>query len=584
MSTATTHKWLTNCYNILERHVSNRQQQHHHHHQQSLYFIHSHRRPMCKGCYLSMNGCTEGENSERTRESVRTIETRRLDKVSSAAMAMYSLKMAISELKEDSPFCTSSGIMRVEVPIEEQVEAIDWLHSQSHLLLPRCYFSGREQKSCSGKLISVAGVGSAVFFSQPQAFSYWDWISIRRFLSEKCPLIRAYGAIRFNAKPKVSSEWLDFGSFYFMIPQVEFNELEGGSMLTTTIAWDNALSWSWENAIAELQETLCNISSSIVKFPKQAPPTLILSSHNIPSKVDWDLGVNRALQMIERNDSSLTKVVLARSTRVVPTTNIDPLTWLACLKGEGENAYQFVIQPPNAPAFIGNTPEQLFHRKRLHITSEALAGTRARGSSLALDHQIELDLLTSPKDDNEFTIVRESIIRKLEAVCEKVIIKPKKVIRKLPRIQHLFARLTGRLRSEEDEFELLSSLHPSPAVCGFPTEEAQLLIAETGTSISILFALVNCSYFQTRCAEVFDRGMYAGPVGWFGGGESEFAVGIRSALVEKELGALIYAGTGIVEGSNPYLEWDELELKTSQFTKLLKLDLPLRQKVDLSFK
>lgn len=79
----------------------------------------------------------------------------------------------------------------------------------------------------------------------------------------------------------------------------------------------------------------------------------------------------------------------------------------------------------------------------------------------------------------------------------------------------------------------MSSLHPSPAVCGFPTEEAQLLIAETGTSISILFALVNCSYFQTWCAEVFDRGMYAGPVGWFGGGESEFAVGIRSALVEK---------------------------------------------------
>ncbi|KAI5391739.1 isochorismate synthase, chloroplastic isoform X1 [Lathyrus oleraceus] len=565
MATATTHKWLSNfisnsnCCNILERHVSNRQQhRQRQHHQQSLYFIYSHRRPMCKGCYLSMNGCV-GENGERTRESVRTIETRRLDSVSSAAMAMYSLKMAISELKEDSPFCTSSGIMRVEVPIEERVEAIDWLHSQSHLLLPRCYFSGREQKSCGGNLISVAGVGSAVFFSQPHAFSYWDWISIRRFLSERCPLIRAYGAIRFNAKAKVSSEWLDFGSFYFMIPQVEFNELEGGSMLTTTIAWDNALSWSWENAITDLQETLCKISSSIVKFPKQAPPTLILSSHNIPSKVDWDLGVNRALQMIERNDSSLTKVVLARSTRVVPTTNIDPLTWLACLKGEGENAYQFFFQPPNAPAFIGNTPEQLFHRKRFHITSEALAGTRARGSSLTLDHQIELDLLTSPKDDIEFTIVRESIRRKLEAVCEKVIIKPKKVIRKLPRIQHLFARLTGRLRSEEDEFEILSSLHPSPAVCGFPTEEAQLLIAET---------------------EVFDRGMYAGPVGWFGGGESEFAVGIRSALVEKELGALIYAGTGIVEGSNPYLEWDELELKTSQFTKLLKLDLPLRQKVD----
>ncbi|MCI40511.1 isochorismate synthase, partial [Trifolium medium] len=67
-----------------------------------------------------------------------------------------------------------------EVPIEEQVEAIDWLHSQSHLLLPRCYFSGRKQKPVPGNLVSIAGVGSAVFFSQPQPFSHLDWMSIQR--------------------------------------------------------------------------------------------------------------------------------------------------------------------------------------------------------------------------------------------------------------------------------------------------------------------------------------------------------------------------------------------------------------------
>ncbi|KAE9610991.1 hypothetical protein Lal_00033585 [Lupinus albus] len=549
---AIAHKWLTHLTNTKHNNIfvpppSRKQQQ-----QQPMCFI-QHHRLVRHGCYLSMNGCIEGQHQERNK--VGTIETRTLEPVTSLAMAMYSLNMKISQLKTDPPFYTSSGIVRLQVPIEEKVEAIDWLHSQNNVLLPRCFFSGREQEE--DNLVSVAGVGSAVFFCHSHPFSYWDWRSIRRFLSERCPLIRAYGAIRFNAKAKVSSEWQAFGSFYFMIPQVEFNELEGGSMLITTIAWDNALSSTWENAINALEATLCKVSSSIVKSPKQAPPTLILSSHNIPSKVDWHLSVNRALQMIKQNDSSLTKVVLARSTRVVPTADIDPLKWLACLKDEGANAYQFFLQPPNAPAFIGNTPEQLFHRKCLHITSEALAGTRARGSSPALDCQIELDLLTSPKDDIEFTIVRETIRRKLEAVCEKVVIKPKKMIRKLPRIQHLFAQLAGRLGREEDEFEILLSLHPSPAVCGYPTEEAQLLIAET---------------------EVFDRGMYAGPVGWFGGGESEFAVGIRSALVEKDQGALIYAGTGIVEGSNPYLEWDELELKTSQFTKLVKLDLPLIQK------
>ncbi|KAL1368407.1 hypothetical protein AAHE18_02G119100 [Arachis hypogaea] len=505
MATASAHKSLTKCTNTFLLFPLSKKQH-------SIYTLHLHQRPLCNGCYLSMNGCRKGQS----RGPVGTIETQTLEPVATTSMALYSLKMTISKMKSEPPYRSSSGIVRLQVPIEEEeVEAIDWLHSQNHLLLPRCFFSGREHNSFDSNgrsLVSVAGVGSAVSFCQPHPFSYWDWISIRRFLSESCPLIRAYGAIRFNAKAKVSSEWLPFGSFYFMIPQVEFNELEGGSMLTTTIAWDNTISWSWEDAINALQETLSKVSASIVRFPKQAPPTLILSSHDIPSKIYWDIAVNRALEMIKKNNSLLTKVVLARSTRVVPTTNIDPLTWLACLTVESENAYQFLLQPPNAPAFIGNTPEQLFHRKWLHITSEALAGTRARGASMALDRQIELDLLTSPKDDIEFTIVRDTIRRKLEGVCENVMIKPKKMIRKLPRIQHLFAQLAGRLRSEEDEFKILSSLHPSPAVCGFPTEEAQLLIAKT---------------------EVFDRGMYAGPVGWFGGGESEFAVGIRSALVEK---------------------------------------------------
>ncbi|XP_062170665.1 isochorismate synthase 2, chloroplastic-like isoform X2 [Alnus glutinosa] len=524
---------------------------------QSIHFFHQ----KYQLCSLSMNGC-EGD----PRNPVGNIETRAFPAVPSPALAMERLNSAISQLKSEPPPFTS-GIIRLEVPIQQPVEAIDWLHAQHNLLLPRCFFSGRT--GCSDllsftngnangngismgahNLVSVAGVGSAVLFHSIHPFSYSDWKSIKRFLSKKCPLIRAYGAIRFDARSSISSEWEGFGSFYFMVPQVELDELEGSSMLAATVAWDKSLSWTWGMAIDALQATMCQVSSTVVKLRKEVPRTFIISNNHIPSKTYWDLAVNRALQLIDRSNSALIKVVLARSSRVVTTTDIDPITWLACLQVEGENAYQFCLQPPNAPAFIGNTPEQLFHRKCLSISSEALAGTRGRGGSTTLDLQVELDLLSSPKDHLEFTIVRESIRKKLEAVCNGVVVEPKKAIRKLPRVQHLYARLAGRLRSEDDEFDILASLHPSPAVCGFPTEEARLFIAEA----------------------VFDRGMYAGPVGWFSGGESEFAVGIRSALVEKGLGALIYAGTGIVEGSNPSLEWDELELKISQFTKLLKLE------------
>nr|XP_043637027.1 isochorismate synthase, chloroplastic-like isoform X2 [Erigeron canadensis] len=452
-------------------------------------------------CSLSMNGCQVRD----PRTPVGLTETRSFPAVSTPMMAMERLNSAVSELGSGPPEF-GSGIIRLEVPIEEEIEAIDWLRGQQQYNhhLPQCFFSGRrrrrKQKTTisdsyeyngngngnfnngnSSSLVSVAGLGSAVFFRHFTPFSLHDWRSIKRFLSKKCPLIRAYGAIRFDALANTSSEWEAFGSFYFMIPQVEFNEFEDSSMLVTTIAWDESLSWTFEKAVHTLRATMRQVSSSIVKLRKEVPNTSILCSNNVPSKKLWDVGVNRALQMISKSKSPLTKVVLARSSMIRTSPDIDPLTWLATLQVEGENAYQFCLQPPDAPSFIGNTPEQLFHRKKLDIYSEAMAGTRARGDSKSLDLQIALDLLSSSKDDQEFSIVRECIRRKLEGVCKTILVEPEKTIRKLTRVQHLYARIRGRLRSEDDEFDVLSSLHPTPAVCGFPTEEARVLIAETGT-------------------------------------------------------------------------------------------------------
>lgn len=185
-----------------------------------------------QSCSLSMtmmNGC-KGD----PRLPVGTIDSCTLPAVPSPALALEKLHSAIFELKSNPPSFTS-GIIRLQVPIEEQIQAIDWLHAQ-HRLLPRCFFSGRSQKNVSDipivfpngnghssvthHLVSVAGVGSSVFFRNLHPFSYNDWRSIKRFLSTECPLIRAYGAMRFDARANISSEWEDFGSFYFMVPQM----------------------------------------------------------------------------------------------------------------------------------------------------------------------------------------------------------------------------------------------------------------------------------------------------------------------------------------------------------------------------
>ncbi|XP_073054041.1 isochorismate synthase, chloroplastic-like [Primulina eburnea] len=501
---------------------------------------------------LSMNGC----QSEDPRAPIGTIETKTFPMAPTPASAADRLNSAIYDLKSN-PSQLDSGIIRLEVPIDEHIEALDWLRSQSlDPVLPRSYYSGRESsivpsrhKNNEEKLVGVAGFGSAVSFRHLDGFSLNDWHSIKRFLSKSSPLIRAYGGMRFDARANISPEWQDFASFYFMVPQVEFDEFEGSSMIAATVAWDNRLSTTYEQAVAALEATMWQLSCVIKSKNNSSEQPILLDQTHVPNQISWELAVNKALDSIKSKDSNLNKVVLARSSRVHTNAEIDPLMWLEALQAEGVNSYQFCLQPPEAPAFIGNTPERLFYRDQLSVTSDALAATRARGTSEALDLQIGRDLLSSPKDHHEFAVVRESIRRKLEAICSSTIVEPNKALRKLPRVQHLYAKLTGTLEQEDDEFKILSSLHPTPAVCGQPMEDARVFIIET---------------------ESFDRGYYAGPVGWFGGAESEFAVGIRSALVGKDVGAILYAGTGIVEGSKPAMEWKELELKTSQFTKLMK--------------
>ncbi|CAN6845271.1 unnamed protein product [Brassica oleracea] len=523
-------------------------------------------------CSMSMNGC-EGD----FKTPLGTVETRTMAAVLSPTSATESLISAVSELKcQPPPF--SSGVVRLEVPINQQIGAIDWLQAQNETH-PRCFFSRRsdvgrpdllldlasEKDNNNGgssdrDLVSVAGIGSAVFFRDLDPFSHDDWRSIRRFLSSTSPLIRAYGGMRFDPNGKISVEWKPFGAFYFAVPQVEFNEFEGSSMLAATLAWDDELSWTLDNAVESLQETMLQVSSIVMKLRKESLGVSVLSKNHVPTKGAYYPAVEKALEMINQKSSSLNKVVvLARNSRVITDTDIDPIAWLAQLQSEGHDAYQFCLQPPGAPAFIGNTPERLFQRNQLGVCSEALAATRPRGASTARDKEIELDLLTSLKDDLEFSIVRENIKEKLNSICDKVVVKPQKTVRKLARVQHLYSQLAGRLRREDDEFDILAALHPTPAVCGLPAEEARLFIKEI---------------------ESFDRGMYAGPIGFFGGQESEFAVGIRSALVEKGLGALIYAGTGIVAGSNPTSEWNELDLKISQFTKSIEYKSTSLQRIN----
>lgn len=130
-------------------------------------------------------------------------------------------------------------------------------------------------------------------------------------------------------------------------------------------------------------------------------------------------------------------------------------------------------------------------------------------------------------------------------------------------LQHLYGRLAARLRAGINDAHILSALHPTPAVCGRPRGPATKWLQEQ---------------------ECFDRGFYSGPFGWISGQGAEFAVAIRSALVQcpqtpahpaAACMAHLYAGVGIVPGSVAASEWQELNLKTQQYRLLLRPYPPL---------
>jgi len=129
-------------------------------------------------------------------------------------------------------------------------------------------------------------------------------------------------------------------------------------------------------------------------------------------------------------------------------------------------------------------------------------------------------------------------------LCEELEVEGGVSEMKLVSRRHLVSRVCARLRDGVTDAEVLGGLHPTPAVGGYPKRGALEGI---------------------RALEPFDRGWYAGPVGWVGADAAEFAVGIRSGLVRGRVLAL-FSGAGIVAGSRPEAEWAEIEQKIEDFT------------------
>lgn len=248
-------------------------------------------------------------------------------------------------------------------------------------------------------------------------------------------------------------------------------------------------------------------------------------------------GVREILRRIEAGE--LGKAVLARCVDLDFGGEIHPLRALNRLRMTFPNCFTYSVANGRGQSFIGASPELLARKTGALVETEALAGSAPRGRSASEDAALAEGLLRSEKDSREHRLVIESIRRRLLAAGVRPGPIPKPRLLQLANVQHLRTPVTGRM-TDGALFDVLAHLHPTPAVGGTPREPAVSWI---------------------RRLEAFSRGLYAGAIGWVGpGGDGEFTVAIRSALIDGRR-ARVYAGSGIVAGSDPEREWQETEVK-----------------------
>ncbi len=281
-------------------------------------------------------------------------------------------------------------------------------------------------------------------------------------------------------------------------------------------------------------EQLIKLSQNEVQQEYRSPSFQLLATADFDQ---WQERVGQAVQLIK--NGPIEKVVLARRVEGISQEPLKPEPILSKLIEKQTASYIFAIERGNQ-IFMGASPEQLIKKKESVLVSTCLAGSIARGETPEQDRALSQSLLADQKNRLEHEYVVRMIKEALADQCAHLQVGDEPVILKTAQIQHLYTPVTGVLKPDVSLLSLVEKLHPTPALGGYPKEEAMQII---------------------RHLEPFERGWYAAPIGWIDHqNNGEFAVGIRSGLIKGHK-AVLYAGCGIVAESDPFAEYEETNIK-----------------------
>ncbi len=331
---------------------------------------------------------------------------------------------------------------------------------------------------------------------------------------------------RFDAEnPAPCDELFDaFPRLRFMLPEIVLIQTDAGSYLQV-----NSLSPVYQGRVR--------------RFLKQAASAPARTRRTIPHRIepdsreDWRRAVGEALAAIDAG--VVGKVVLSRRQKLVadePFSSKDLLVNLI----DGDARGTVLLYRYADVFFCGCTPELLVRKDGARVSSMCLAGTCPAGADEQERRRLADELMADGKNRAEHDYVVRHVREVFRRVCFDVDVPQTPGIMPLTHVQHLHTPAAAQVLDGVSLWELMGDLHPTPAVSGTPVGEARMLI---------------------RRIERYNRGFFAGACGYIdAAGDGEFSVGLRTGVFDGETGWL-YAGCGIVAGSDADAEYDEIGLK-----------------------
>ncbi len=344
------------------------------------------------------------------------------------------------------------------------------------------------------------------------------------------------GGLGFSGRlPVPGDTWDPFGAASLVLPAFIAARTGGDSWITTTTD-DGAAGPGvrrWDRILARAHE-LTPAPGALAARPVSMPLTIVEEQ---PNEALWRRTVGLFAGAVGRG--RLDKVVLARRVVMASPADLDVENALRRLAASAPESTVFAFHRAGR-TFLGATPERLIRTDGRSFRTVAIAGSVGRGANPAEDHALAAQLLASEKDREEHDVVVGAIRDLLGPISEHLSIEPEPRVLTLRHVQHLITEIEGTVHEREGLLALAERLHPTPAVGGEPRDLALALIDEY---------------------EGFDRGWYAGPIGWLGAdGDGELMVALRSGVIDHTR-ATLFAGCGIVADSDPDREWEESRMK-----------------------